>query len=61
MRCRCNGLGGSSRFTYNPYRCHSIDLYFLYDNRAQNGLFKAGVDIPPSGTHFERSRCALQN
>jgi hypothetical protein len=72
MRCRCNGHGGSSHFTSNPYRCHSIDLCFLYDNRAQEGLLKAGVDIPPRETHCERcevrpakqgknARCLLRN
>ena len=53
---RCgNGHDGSSRFMSNPYRCHSIDLCVLYDNRAQEGLLKAGVDIPPRKTHCERN------
>jgi hypothetical protein len=55
MRCCGSRYGSSSHFTSNPYRRHSIDLCVLYDNRAQEGLFKAGVDIPPSETHRARS------
>jgi len=50
---------GSSHFTSNPYDRHSIDLCFLYDNRAQEGLFKARVDIPPRETHLREKRGAL--